>query len=170
MKQSFKLIVAATIGILFSLAASAQVTTSSLNGQVSDEADEPLAGAAVIAVHIPSGTQYTAVTNLEGRYVINGMRSGGPYSVQISYIGMSSLDFKDVTLKLGEPYELDAVMSVSNELEAVVVVSEGSFNSSKTGAGASFGRKTVETTPTIDRSVYDVVKYTPQATLNKNGG
>ena len=170
MKQSFKLIVAATIGVLFSLAASAQVTTSSLNGQVSDEADEPLAGAAVIAVHIPSGTQYTAVTNLEGRYVINGMRSGGPYSVQISYIGMSSLDFKDVTLKLGEPYELDAVMSVSNELEAVVVVSEGSFNSSKTGAGASFGRKTVETTPTIDRSVYDVVKYTPQATLNKTGG
>ena len=170
MKQSFKLIVAATIGVLFSLAASAQVTTSSLNGQVSDEADEPLAGAAVIAVHIPSGTQYTAVTNLEGRYVINGMRSGGPYSVQISYIGMSSLDFKDVTLKLGEPYELDAVMTVSNELEAVVVVSEGSFNSSKTGAGASFGRKTVETTPTIDRSVYDVVKYTPQATLNKNGG
>ena len=170
MKQSFKLIVAATIGVLFSLAASAQVTTSSLNGQVSDEADEPLAGAAVIAVHIPSGTQYTAVTNLEGRYVINGMRSGGPYSVQISYIGMSSLDFNDVTLKLGEPYELDAVMTVSNELEAVVVVSEGSFNSSKTGAGASFGRKTVETTPTIDRSVYDVVKYTPQATLNKNGG
>lgn len=170
MKQSFKLFLTVTAGILVSLAMTAQVTTSGLSGHVSDESGEPLIGAAVIAVHIPSGTQYSAVANPEGRYVISGMRPGGPYSVQISYLGMASLDFKDVTLKLGEPYELNAVMTVSNELDAVVVVSEGSFNSAKTGAGASFSRRAVDMTPTIDRSVYDVVKYTPEASLNKNGG
>ena len=164
------LFVAVAIGMFMSVAAVAQVTTSSLNGHVADEAGEPLIGAAVVAVHTPSGTQYAAVANEEGRFVINGMRSGGPYRIEVSYIGMSTIEYTDVVLKLGEPYELNAVMTASNELDAVVVVSEKSFNSSITGAGGSFSLKSVEDTPTIDRSIYDVVKYTPQATLNKNGG
>ena len=40
----------------------------------------------------------------------------------------------------------------------------------KTGAGANFNLSQVESMPTIDRSVYDVVKFTPQAAVNKNGG
>ena len=171
MKQTFK-------GLLLSLAAillgggiaSAQVTTSSLGGRIVDEAGEPLVGAAVIAVHTPSGTQYSAVANEEGRYVINGMRSGGPYSVEISFIGMSDIEYQDVTLKLGEPYQIDAVMSSSSELDAVLVVAESDFNANKTGAGASFSLSAVENMPTIDRSIYDIVKYTPQASLNKSGG
>lgn len=170
MKQAFRLFVAAFAGIFVSAMAVAQVTTSSLGGKIADEDGAPLAGAAVIAVHTPSGTQYSAIANEEGRYFINGMRSGGPYSVEVSFIGMTTLKFENVILKLGEQYQLDATMESSNELDAVLVVSEASFNASKTGAGANFSLQTVQSMPTIDRSVYDVVKYTPQAALSKNGG
>lgn len=98
------------------------------------------------------------------------MRSGGPYSVEISFLGMSSAKYNDITLRLGEQYELDASMKASNELDAVIVVSESSFNARRTGAGSSFSRTAVENMPTIDRSIYDVVKYTPQASVNKSGG
>lgn len=170
MKQKVKRLLLLVAAIFTGFTALAQVTTSTMTGQVTDESGEPLAGAAIIAVHTPSGTQYTAVSNTEGRFTINGMRSGGPYNVEVSYIGMAALNYPDVTLQLGIPYELNAVMSASNELDAVIVVSESSFNTSKTGAGASFSLSSVENMPKVDRSIYDIVKYTPQATVNKDGG
>lgn len=170
MHQSIKRVLAVLTAILVGVSVFAQVTTSSLNGKVADEMGEPLAGAAVVAVHTPTGTQYYAAANTEGRFNINGMRAGGPYTVEISYVGMASVLYNDVTLKLGEPYELDVTMKATNELDAVTVVAEKSFNASITGAGSSFSLKQVETMPTINRSIYDVVKYTPQANVNKNGG
>ena len=170
MKQAFKLFLA-TLATLFVFVSSyAQVTTSSLEGRVSDKDNEALIGASVVAVHVPTGTKYVAIANDEGRFVINGMRAGGPYKIEVSYIGMSTLEYDNIILKLGDPYEINAVMQTANELAAVTVVSEKSFNASKTGAGASFNRSTVENMPTIDRSIYDVVKLTPQANVNKSGG
>ncbi|MCQ2143277.1 MAG: carboxypeptidase regulatory-like domain-containing protein [Bacteroidales bacterium] len=170
MKQSFKFLLSALAVMLAGVTALAQVTTSGLNGRVNETTGEPLEGAVVLATHVPSGTQYYAVANNSGQYVINGMRAGGPYTIQISYLGMSTLEYNNITLKLGEPYELDVKMLPSNELDAVVVQSDASFNASKTGAGASFSQAQVENLPTIDRSVYDIVKFTPQASVNKNGG
>ncbi len=170
MKQTIKSLIVTLVAMFAVVVASAQVTTSGINGQVADEAGEPLAGAAIIAVHVPSGTQYATVANDHGRFVINGMRSGGPYKIEVSFIGMTTIEYSDVTLKLGEPYQINAVMQASNELDAVLFVSEGSFSGNKTGAGANFNLSQVESMPTIDRSVYDVVKFTPQAAVNKSGG
>ena len=170
MSQLFKNGLAVLAAIFAVLTASAQVTTSSLGGRITEDGSEPLVGAAVVAVHTPSGTQYAAITNNDGRYAIQGMRTGGPYTVEVSFLGMGTVRFEDITLKLGEPYELNADLKSSNQLDAVTVVAEKSFNASITGAGSSFSQRMVETMPSIDRSVYDVVKYTPQATVNKGGG
>lgn len=162
--------VAALAAFLVGISAFGQVTTSSMNGTVTDESGEALEGAVVLAVHAPTGSQYYAVVNNAGQFFINGMRAGGPYSVEISYMGMSTAQYNNVTLKLGDPYEINAVMKASNELDAVIVVSESSFNASKTGAGASFNLRQVEQLPSIGKSVLDVVKFTPQAMDSKQGG
>ena len=170
MKQTIKYFAALVAAMLVSVVSFAQVTTSSLNGYVADAAGEPLAGAAVVAVHTPSGTQYATIANESGRFIINGMRAGGPYSVEVSFIGMATIEYNDVYLKLGDPFEINAKMQNSSELDAVVLTADASFSASKTGAGSNFNLSQVESMPTIDRSVYDVVKFTPQAAVNKNGG
>ena len=170
MKQAIKSVLLSFAAMLFVVSAAAQVTTSSLNGIVTEESGEPLVGAVVTAVHTPSGSQYYAVANEKGQYHINGMRPGGPYTVEISFIGMNTVQHQNVTLTLGEPLEIDAVLKSTNELESVVVVADRSFNASLTGAGAAFNRSQMDNTPTIDRSVYDIAKLSPQVSSNKNGG
>src|SRR2546429_9492795 len=63
------------------------VTTAAIAGVVTDSAGAPLEGARVVAVHGPSGTTYAAVTRVDGRFTIPGMRVGGPYRVSVALVG-----------------------------------------------------------------------------------
>ena len=72
--------------LALTLTAMAQVTTSGITGIVMADGEEAI-GATVTAKHEPSGAVYRAVTNIDGRYTITGMRAGGPYEVEVSYIG-----------------------------------------------------------------------------------
>lgn len=154
---------------LFVGTASAQVTTSSLSGQVTDENGETLPGATVIAVHTPSGTQYACFTNESGRYFIQGMRPGGPYKVTMQFVGMKPSEYPSVYLPLGETTNIDAkLQSETNELQQVVITADAP--KANTGAATNYDLENIQNTPTINRSVYDVAKLNPQAQIVKGGG
>ena len=131
-----KLFFLVALMLTMTLSVVAQVTTSSMTGKVSMEgSNEEIIGASVQAVHEPSGTRYTAVTNVNGRFTIQGMRTGGPYAVTVSYIGHQTKTMKGITLQLGETYNLNVSLSEnSNDLAEVVVSGKASkFSAEKTG-------------------------------------
>ena len=146
MYQTFKRFLTVIAVMLVGISAFAQVTTSSLNGKVTDTTGEPVVGAAVIAVHNPSGTQYYAVANAEGRFAINGMRPGGPYTVKVSYIGYESKEVKDITLQLGQTYNLPVSLSENaQELGEVVVSAKATkFTNLKTGAATNIDNTQIQ--------------------------
>ena len=74
---------------------SAQVTTATMSGKVTAQ-DEPIIGATVVAVHEPSGTRYGTVTNVSGQFNLQGMRTGGPYKVEVSYVGYQTAIYKGI--------------------------------------------------------------------------
>ncbi len=150
--------------LTFALTVMAQVTNSALTGKVTmQDTKEEVIGATVLAVHEPSGTKYAAVTNMNGRYTIQGMRQGGPYTVTVSYIGYETKVFKDITLQLGETYNLNAWISENaNELTEVVVSGKASkFAAEKTGATTNINNRTIQELPTISRSIGDLAKLSP---------
>ena len=143
------------------------VTTASISGIVTDASGAPLGRATVVAIHVPSGTRYGAVTRADGRVTIPGMRVGGPYTVTVSYIGFESQTRENVFVNLGVATDLAFVMrEVGVELEAIAVTAEAGaiLSSERTGAATSVDRATIEALPTISRRIEDYARLTPQYT------
>ena len=164
MKKTIKRFLAVAAFLMMIVPAYAQVTTSSLAGQIVDESGEPLIGAAVIAVHTPSGTQYYAVTNEDGRYAIQGMRTGGPYEVSYSLIGCQTVVIPDIVLSLAETYQQNVVLKTATELlsEAIVVASASSkFATEKTGAATNISNQQIVNLPSVSRGITDVTRLSP---------
>ena len=164
-----KFLYSALVVSAMAVGANAQVTTSAISGKVLDETKAPVIGATVVAIHEPSGTLYGepsgtlygAVTNVDGRYTIQGMRTGGPYKIEISYVGYNKTAFTGISLELGNTLSLNAEMKPSSELlDEVVVVADAKANA---GAAHNFSTQKIENTPTVDRNVYDIVKNMPMA-------
>ena len=164
MKQTIKCFIAAFAAMFVAVSTFAQITTSSLGGLVVDNAGQLVPGVAVVATHEPSGTVYGVVTNEDGRYTINGMRSGGPYKVEISCLGYQTVINTGIVLQLGEPYALNAEMNEDKEMltEAVVIGQAASkFATEKTGAATNISSYQMETLPTVSRSIVDMTKLSP---------
>jgi hypothetical protein len=149
-------------------------TTSSMSGKIVDSQGEPLAGATIVATHVPSGTIYGATTNGQGLFSIQGMRPGGPYKAEVSFIGYSKKTFTDINLLLGESYLLNTGLTESStELNEVVVVGAkpSKFNTTKTGATTNISGAQMVMLPTINRSINDIARVSPYSNgMSFSGG
>jgi Carboxypeptidase regulatory-like domain len=145
------------------------VTTGVVMGIVKDVQGQPVIGAGVTAIHLPSGTAYETVTRGDGRFSIPGMRVGGPYSVTVFQNGTGALSFEpqiqeNVTVNLGAATDLVfEVRPVIQEQVLVTAQSDPAFSSERTGAATSISRETLATLPTITGRLESMTRLTPQA-------
>ncbi len=161
-----------SVVILYATVAFSQgVTTSSLNGQITDANGEPLPGANVVAIHSPSGTTYGAASDFDGFYRIANMRTGGPYKVTISYVGFTEYADENVYLQLGDAKKISVSLSEDADVLNEVVITtqrDGTFDSGKTGAETRVSQRQVSTLPSISRNIADFARLTPQAKVNED--
>ncbi len=149
-----------------------QITTSGLKGQVLDEKKEALPGASVIALHMPSGTQYGVITNENGRFVISNMRVGGPYKVTVTFVGYNQQVYDDISLSLGNVADITVPLAPSVTALNEVIVSAGKssiINSERTGAAINISNETMNSIPTISRGLKDFTKMSPLANTSGSG-
>lgn len=149
----------------------AQVTTSVLSGYVVDEKDEPTMGATIIATHTPSGTEYGTTTDADGHFTIPNVRVGGPYTIKVTYVGYKDSMKENYFAGLGQSVDINVKLNVSaTDIAEVVVTSDASMDAYQMGTQTNLDAKAIAALPTVNRSLNDFLRLTPQASLTSDGG
>lgn len=149
----------------------AQVTTSSMTGIVTQSSGSATVGATIKATHTPSGTLYSGSANESGRFNLANMRVGGPYRIEVTYVGQDPIVYNDVYIQLGQPFTLNPVFgeATGTTIDEITVLGRRS-GEEKTGASTIIGKEQLESMPTLSRSLQDFTRLTPQATGSNSFG
>ncbi|MGE5246658.1 MAG: carboxypeptidase regulatory-like domain-containing protein [Betaproteobacteria bacterium] len=148
------------------------VTTAAMTGVVKDSQGGVIPGASIVAVHVPSGTTYEAVTQGDGRFFIQGMRVGGPYKVTAELTGFTTEVRNDITLSLGVAQDVTFELKVAQVAETITVVgkSDPVFSSTRTGAATAVARDELASLPTISGRINDFSRLSPEYNPSGFGG
>ncbi|PSQ82027.1 MAG: hypothetical protein BRD41_01130, partial [Bacteroidetes bacterium QS_1_63_11] len=159
-------------GLAWPFAALGQgVTSATISGEVLDENEEALPGANIVAVHEPSGSRYGTTSGESGNFTIANVRVGGPYTITVSFVGYQSKREADIQLDLGERRRFSFQLQPQTEQldEVEVTAQQGAvFDESRKGLSTNISEEEVETAPTIDRSIADFARFTPQAIVGND--
>ncbi|MBL7699943.1 MAG: TonB-dependent receptor [Chitinophagaceae bacterium] len=147
----------------------AQVTTSSISGTIRS-GNETLTGATVKATHEPTGTTYSTSSLTGGIFNLVNLIPGGPYKLEVSFVGYQTYIQDSLYFALGENTRVDVPMIATAAGLTEVVVTGTSAARRKTGASTGISRQTIAALPTLSRSIQDYTRLTPQANGNSFGG
>lgn len=147
-------------------------TTGGLSGLIVDDGG-PLPGATVIALHVPTGSEYATISNIQGNYILRNMKVGDNYQVTVSYVGFKDQVATDISITVGKNLDLDfELMESATELAGVDVVADpyDQFDANRTGAETNVNERAIKMLPNASRSLNDFTRLTPQAKITPGGG
>jgi hypothetical protein len=134
-----------------------------------DQQGGVLPGATVKATHQPTGTNYEAVTESDGRFNILNVRVGGPYVLTATLSGFREQIVPNVTVALGADQGVEFRLGLGSVNETIEVVGAAQvIDTSRAGTAGNISSDVKEALPTITRSIADIVRINPL--FNSQGG
>ena len=155
------------------IAVTAQNTTGSIGGTVKTMHGEALASAVIKLLHEPTGTLYLSKTNSKGDYYLTNISPGGPYLLEISFVGFITDKKKAFYLRLGDELNITSYLETASVSLTGITVSAKTKNRTigNDGSETIISKEKIELTPSAGRNLYDYLKIVPQAKLvNGNEG
>src|SRR5438876_10264320 len=121
MRVVFVLLLGGVLAVSLARPASAQTSTGSIRGYVTDSGGTPIAGARVTAVNTQTSAQREVTTQSNGFYALLGLVPA-EYEVTARQIGMAPQKLR-VRVLIGEVFPLDLKLAASAiQVEGVAVV------------------------------------------------
>lgn len=149
--------------------AHAQQTTSEIRGAVTLSDGSALPGATVTIIDTRTGAARTVVTDANGAFSARGLPVGGPYTVTTSLEGFQSQRLEGIRANLGSATSIQVQMSTATTSDEIIVVAtRDNVSQLAIGPSASFDLDTLESLPSIDRDIRDVIRLDPRVTIDEN--
>ncbi|MCX6270171.1 MAG: TonB-dependent receptor, partial [Bacteroidetes bacterium] len=170
--KKFTIVIVLLVQLIHLQSGFTQVTTSGITGIVMGSNKETLPGASVMAIHQPTGTNYQTTTDIQGYYHLPNVIVGGPYKLTISFIGYETCQKTDIYLNLGQTSTYHVTLNEkAAALKGIEIIARkyDMFDGNRTGAETYIGTNAIKTLPTIDRSLNDLFRLTPQASIVGGG-
>ncbi len=145
----------------------AQQTTSGLRGTVQSENGSPVANAPVTVTDERTGSSRTLTTNNNGNFVIQGLRPGGPYSVEVTANAYARQTVNDIMLSLGDTYNFTVALRDSSVEEVIVSGSAVATAQTALGPASSFSLEDLQNAPAINRDIKDVIRIDPRIYIDE---
>ncbi|MES2753545.1 MAG: TonB-dependent receptor [Pseudomonadota bacterium] len=152
-------------------AVSAQQITTGIEGTVQSAEGQPLDGAEVVVTDTRTGVSQNVTTSSGGTFRVVNLVTGGPYTVTATAPGYEGQTISDITTTLQGNTSLQFGLS-SGAAETVVVTGTRRANVTQlsNGPGTSFGAAVLETAPSFNRDIRDVIRIDPRVSLDRDDG
>jgi outer membrane receptor protein involved in Fe transport len=150
------------------------ITTGAVTGVITSDKGQPVEGAVVRVTNRSTGVTTSAQSRENGRYFVQSLEVGGPYSVEVRRLGFEPVVQNNVTVTLSQTTRVDILLSPQavtlTEVTTLGTVRQVDFSPSHQGVGTVVNDTLIRRVPTLNRDFTDLVKLTPQVVTNTGGG
>lgn len=160
-------VAAIPLAVGISLPAMAQQITTGIEGRVTDENGQPIAGATVVVTDTRTGAARTLTTSGDGSFIIGNLVTGGPYKVSADAEGFEGQTLDGVSTTLQGNTSIDFTLTSGTGM-IVVSAERVRIATVAVGPGTSFNAELLETTPSFNRDVRDVIRLDPRVSLDRD--
>lgn len=154
-------------GLLLCLAgtATAQETTGSIRGVVTNSGGQPVSGATVTVTNLATGLTRTAESGSNGSYFVRQLPAGVNYKVAVaSSAGTAST--ASVSLAVGQQAQLNYQLNALEEVLVVGTLTE--VAETAIGPNAIFDLDTLQNSPAINRNINDILGQDPRIYIDQS--
>ncbi|MDP5210202.1 TonB-dependent receptor [Microbulbifer sp. 2205BS26-8] len=149
----------------------AQETSTAIRGSVTGGDGQPVDNARITVIHTPSNSRREILSSESGRFSLNGLRVGGPYSIRVESDEDEQV-LNDIYLTLGAPLTLPIDLGNAdlqpNDIEEVVVFADAEVYTNR-GSSSVFGEDQIANSATFNRDLKDVIRSNPLAVVSPDG-
>src|SRR6059036_3926726 len=165
MRVVFVLLLGGVLAVSLARPASAQTSTGSIRGYVTDSGGAPIAGARVSAVNNQTSAQREATTQSNGFYAILGLVPA-EYEVTARQIGMAPQKIR-VRVLIGEVFPLDLKLAATAiQVAGVTVLAAAGVEMRTSEIATNVTQQQIERLPTASRNFLDLAALAPGVTIS----
>jgi len=154
------------------LAGGQGLASAALEGRVLAGNGAAIENATVTVLNVSTGARWQLRTTSMGRYVLESVEVGGPYTVRVGALGFTSEERSGLRLALGQRVVLDfALRPRLVELAGVVVTAPADRGgASPSGPGTLIDRRDIDDVPNAGRDFLQLLTLSPFVSISESAG